>query len=198
MQQTQVQEVPSRAQALVDELNARWKGREACDEGPGSDRPDRSLSPAAVWPPSLRIEFTMGGRRGVWEREWDLGYLIDNRTKREGPLLDASWPNLIDQETWDRVQWQRQQRHGGGGGRKPTSELRAYVFQGLLRCVKCDRRMHCHPMRDLIAHLKREYGAGRSRLKGATGARIWAGWAALAYNLDTVARLPIKTSTPST
>jgi transposase, IS5 family len=49
-----------------------------------------------------------------------------------------------------------------------------------------------------IAHLKREYGAGRSRLKGATGARIWAGWAALAYNLDTVARLPVKTSTPST
>jgi len=49
-----------------------------------------------------------------------------------------------------------------------------------------------------IAHLKREYGAGRSRLKGATRARIWAGWAALAYNLDTVARLPVKTSTPST
>ena len=44
-----------------------------------------------------------------------------------------------------------------------------------------------------IAHLKREYGAGRSRLKGATGARIWAGWTALAYNLDTVARLPIPT-----
>jgi len=46
-----------------------------------------------------------------------------------------------------------------------------------------------------IAHLKREYGAGRSRLKGATGARTWAGWVALAYNLDTVARLPARTST---
>jgi len=46
-----------------------------------------------------------------------------------------------------------------------------------------------------IAHLKREYNAGRSRLKGATGARIWAGWAALAYDLDTVSRLPVKTST---
>jgi len=46
-----------------------------------------------------------------------------------------------------------------------------------------------------IAHLKREYGAGRSRLKGADGARIWAGWAALAYDLDTVARLPAKTPT---
>lgn len=46
-----------------------------------------------------------------------------------------------------------------------------------------------------IAHLKREYGAGRSWLKRAPGARIWAGWAALAYNLDTVARLPVRTPT---
>lgn len=33
----------------------------------------------------LRIEFTLGGRRGVWEREWDLGYLIDN-----GPVSSAA------------------------------------------------------------------------------------------------------------
>jgi IS5 family transposase len=43
-----------------------------------------------------------------------------------------------------------------------------------------------------IAHLKREYGGGRSRLRGLTGAKIWSGWTALAYNLDTVARLPAK------
>ena len=43
-----------------------------------------------------------------------------------------------------------------------------------------------------ISHLKREYGGRRSRLKGETGAKIWAGWTALAYNLDTVARLPIR------
>jgi transposase, IS5 family len=47
-----------------------------------------------------------------------------------------------------------------------------------------------------IAHLKREYGGGRSRLKGSTGAKIWAGWTALAYNLDTVARLPLKPDSP--
>lgn len=38
-----------------------------------------------------------------------------------------------------------------------------------------------------IAHLKREYGAGRSRLRGTTGAQIWEGWAVLAYNLATLA-----------
>lgn len=37
-----------------------------------------------------------------------------------------------------------------------------------------------------IAHLKREYGAGRSRLRGTTGAQVWEGWAILAYNLDTL------------
>ena len=36
-----------------------------------------------------------------------------------------------------------------------------------------------------ISHMKREYGAGRPRLKGKQGARIWEGWSTLAYNLDT-------------
>ena len=47
-----------------------------------------------------------------------------------------------------------------------------------------------------IAHLKREYGGGRSRLKGEDGARIWASWTALAYNFDTVSRLPVKPARP--
>jgi transposase, IS5 family len=46
-----------------------------------------------------------------------------------------------------------------------------------------------------ISHLKRDYGAGRSRLKGTQGARIWESWAVLAYDLDTVARLPVRQST---
>ena len=45
-----------------------------------------------------------------------------------------------------------------------------------------------------IAHLKREYGAGRSRLKGESGARIWEGWAVFAYDVDTAAALPRDTS----
>ncbi|HXM56320.1 MAG TPA: recombinase family protein, partial [Candidatus Dormibacteraeota bacterium] len=61
-----------------------------------------------------------------------IGKTYANRTHREGPLLDALWPALIDQETWDLVQRYRQTRYGGGGGRKPVSELRSYVFQGLL------------------------------------------------------------------
>jgi IS5 family transposase len=38
-----------------------------------------------------------------------------------------------------------------------------------------------------ISHLKRGYGLRRSRLKGHHGARTWAAWGVLAYNLDTLA-----------
>lgn len=38
-----------------------------------------------------------------------------------------------------------------------------------------------------ISHLKRRYGLDRSRLKGHRGQQIWAGWAILAYNADTLA-----------
>ena len=38
-----------------------------------------------------------------------------------------------------------------------------------------------------ISHLKRSYGMGRSRLKGAEGQQIWTEWAILAYDADTLA-----------
>jgi len=38
-----------------------------------------------------------------------------------------------------------------------------------------------------ISHLKRRYGMGRSRLKGAEGQKIWTEWGILAYNADTLA-----------
>lgn len=43
-----------------------------------------------------------------------------------------------------------------------------------------------------IAHLKREYGGRRSRLKGGEGARIWSGWTALVYDVVTASRLQVK------
>jgi transposase, IS5 family len=46
-----------------------------------------------------------------------------------------------------------------------------------------------------ISHMKREYGAGRPRLKGDQGARIWEAWSTLAYDLDTVAAMKPSTTT---
>lgn len=84
MQQARTAEA-QRAQALVEQLNQRWRGQEACDEGPVVIDSIELASPPTAWPPRLRIEFTLAGRRGVWEREWDLGYLIDN-----GPVSSAA------------------------------------------------------------------------------------------------------------
>jgi len=49
------------------------------------------------------------------------------------------------------------------------------------------RRLYCYRAgaEGRISHLKRDYGMGRSRLKGATRSRAWCAWAILAYNLDT-------------
>jgi hypothetical protein len=60
-----------RAQALAEELDWRWKGQEACDEGPVVIDSVELTSPPESWPPRLRIRFTSGGRPGVWEDEWD-------------------------------------------------------------------------------------------------------------------------------
>jgi hypothetical protein len=69
-----------------------------------------------------------------------------NRTCKEGELIRGRWPELIDRDTWDIVQ-RMLDRYHRKGGRKPAGQERAYV-QGLLRCLKCGRRMHCHPMKD--------------------------------------------------
>lgn len=43
-----------------------------------------------------------------------------------------------------------------------------------------------------IAHLKRSYGARRSRLRGTAGAATWTSWAVLAYDVDTAAAMPLR------
>jgi len=48
-----------------------------------------------------------------------------------------------------------------------------------------------------IAHLKRSYGARRSRLRGIAGAATWTGWAVLAYDIDTAAALPPRRRWPA-
>ena len=56
------------------------------------------------------------------------------------------------------------------------------------------RRLACYRVgaEGRISHLKRSYGARRSRLRGTTGAAIWTNWAILAYDLATAAALPVR------
>jgi hypothetical protein len=73
-----------RAQALAEELDRRWRGREACDEGPVVIDGVELISPPTAWPPAFRIRFTMAGRCGVWEQEWD------SVLWSEGPISEAA------------------------------------------------------------------------------------------------------------
>ena len=60
------------------------------------------------------------------------------------------------------------------------------------------RRLACYRVGNegRISHLKREYGAGRSRLRGTAGAEIWECWVAFTYNVDSLARNRFKVERP--
>ena len=78
-----------RALALVQELNRRWQGREVETETATVIDAFELLSPPQQWPPSIRIDFTTKGRRGVWDNTWDTVLL------NHGCVADATeW--LID------------------------------------------------------------------------------------------------------
>jgi IS5 family transposase len=100
----------------------------------------------------------------VREAAVDAGFL---RARTEQALADAGGPEVFIAGD------------PGNAGSRRTRRRRARFRVG------CEGR---------ISHLKRNYGAGRSRLKGTQGARIWESWSVLAYDLDTVARLPIRPS----
>ncbi len=100
----------------------------------------------------------------VREAAVDAGFL---RTRTQQALAQAGSPEVFIAGD------------SGNAGSRRTRRRRARFRVG------CEGR---------ISHLKRNYRAGRSRLKGTQGARIWESWAVLAYDLDTVARLPLRHS----
>lgn len=76
-----------------------------------------------------------------------IGKTYVSRLKREGPLIDAQWPALVEEDTWNRVQELLVKRRWRSGGGKSIAEQRPYVFQRLLRCVRCGKRLNGHTTR---------------------------------------------------
>ena len=66
-----------------------------------------------------------------------------SRRRREGDVIPAQWPALIDQPTWTAVQRQLQAKRGRPG-LKAKGPGREYAFRGLIVCSNCGRRMHIH------------------------------------------------------
>lgn len=112
-------------------------------------------------------ELSLLGITKLKEASFDAGFL---RAKTEEALAPAGNPSVFIARSQDNA------------GSPWTTRRRARFRVG------CEGR---------IAHLKREYDAGRSRLKGEVGAHIWESWAVLAYDLDTIAPMPAKPRTKS-
>jgi site-specific DNA recombinase len=64
---------------------------------------------------------------------------------RDAERMPANWPAIVDGSVWDRVVANLSRFHRKGGRRRQgTGVERPYAFQGLLRCVDCGGRLHCH------------------------------------------------------
>ncbi len=62
--QIRVAEEP-RASAPVDELDRRWRGRRTDDQTDATILSVHLGSPPHEWPPTVVIDFTMSGHRGI-------------------------------------------------------------------------------------------------------------------------------------
>jgi hypothetical protein len=63
----------SRAEEFAEYLDGRWRGRRTGDQTDATIETVQLISAPEVWPPAVRIEFRMNGRRGVWEDQWEAG-----------------------------------------------------------------------------------------------------------------------------
>jgi Recombinase zinc beta ribbon domain/Recombinase len=88
-----------------------------------------------------------------------------SRRHREGELIQAAWPAIIDSPMWHAVQRQLEQNRRKGG-RSGITANRAYVFSRLLWCAECGRPMN---IRNYAVKSSRKYVYYRCRSGDAGG-----------------------------
>jgi len=89
----------SRARALADELDRRWRGRRTGDQTDATILGVHLASAPQVWPPTVVVEFTMSGRRGTWS------VATPSRFLDRGPISDAAdWFAQIAWEAFPEMQ----------------------------------------------------------------------------------------------
>ena len=89
----------SRARALADELDRRWRGRRTDDQTDATILGVRLASAPEEWPPTVVVEFMMSGRRGTWS------VAIRSLFLDRGPVADAAdWFAQIAWEAFPEMQ----------------------------------------------------------------------------------------------
>ncbi len=89
-----------------------------------------------------------GAHKGKWMGD-SIGYLLQNvayvaktysasRLKRTGDLIPATWPAIIPEPLFARVQQRLQSKRPAVIARR---NARAFTFRGLLWCIHCHRRL---------------------------------------------------------
>jgi hypothetical protein len=64
-----------------------------------------------------------------------------SRARREGQVIDASWPAIIEGELFERVQRVLAKHRFSGRGGIRRGVTHSYAFAGLLQCESCGRTM---------------------------------------------------------
>ncbi len=194
-----LEQLAGRCERVADQIKQRVKGEKITDRLISLSDPDaRPIRKGKLGKPtefgyvSQICEITPNTRRGA------RGFILPAATAPGNPGENTLLPQTVDQLAELGI-CPREVALDGGFQVGPTTEALAPLapqrtfISGRQQpgSRRTQRRLQRYRTgaEGRISHLKRGYGLRRSRLKGGEGHQIWAGWAILAYNLDTDAAL---------
>ena len=195
----QLSELADRCEQVASQIRQRVAGKPITDRLVSIADPDaRPIRKGKLGKPnefgyiSQICEITEHTKRGA------RGLILATSTRLGNPSEDTLLPDTIGEMTRLGIR-PREIALDGGFNPGPTRQTLAdhdlapdRVFiagrqQSGSRQTQRRLRRYRTGAEGRISHLKRGYGMDRSRLKGDEGRQIWAGWAILAYNADTLA-----------
>lgn len=192
-----LEELAERCERVAEQIGKRVKGEPISDRIVSLSDPDaRPIRKGKLGKPNelgyvaQLAEVTENTKRGA------RGLLLPASTMPGNPAENQLLPGTAEELRRLGI-WPREVALDGAFQPGPTNEALAElgperVFISGRRGAgsrRTERRLQRYRTgaEGRISHLKRRYGLGRSRLKGAEGQRIWTEWAILAYNADTLA-----------
>jgi IS5 family transposase len=188
-------ELADRAEKIARQIDQRLAGEKITDRLVSMFDPDaRPIRKGKLRAPTefgyvfQLAEITENTRRGA------RGLLLPAATKPGNPTEDVLLPTTTDELkrlglSPRDVALDAGFHPGPAAAALPDSERVFIAGRQSTGSRHSDRRLAKYRVgcEGRISHLKRRYGARRSRLKGQGGARATVGWSVLTYNLDTLA-----------
>ncbi len=185
-----------RAQRVVQQVQQRFRGERIKDRLVSLADPDaRPIRRGKRGKPNEFGYIVQFAELNAHTRRGARGLLMPPKLRAGSTHDDTLLPHNVAEVTALGLR-PREAVFDAGFSRKATTETLAELgcevfIAGVTRCASRHtwrrRARYRVGNEGRISHLKRSYHAGRSRLRGIQGARIWESWAVFAYDLDTVA-----------